>query len=631
MCLTRFTYACLSLVVLLCATTTHSQPGRLVIPFFEQPPVIDGKPDDMLTSVPWREFSYIEKTSEANMLTPVRYKLVYGHSYLYVLIESACDSIVWRDRAYQNGDGFHLVIAKPDTGTSTREFYVLRFSPPDAKRTIPAYKALWYYNVGFTNKALGARTKFVCASGRGKSYFEVLLPWSEIHPYHPSFSDSIGFNLCFVKAVGAKEKNYYFLKNDRYIQSELRPREYLTAAFEKFDVLHDDVTLAQLDRNTVRTGETVHLNAVSYNRTGRELSVNWSVQSADNYPFTGGYHELPVKEGRTAQTFELPVGSLLPGGYKITWRCSDNSEGEMPLTVLPSIIYETEKARLDSVGRKNISEGTIQTMLFRLKDIVEMQSRLKPYETAGDIREAYSSYCDILRSLESGYDVFARKTGIFRRAFRSKLDGTLQPYSVKIPPAFDRTKKYPLLVFLHGSGSDDRGMLSGTPFSENDWIELAPFGRGTSNCFTADHAEIDVKEAIDDAIRNYPIDTTRIVIEGFSMGGYGAYRLFYEYPTLFTGIAVFSGHPNLATHWLGEGYPDFLDAKYLKVFNRVPVFIYHSKNDLNCPFDLTLTLVEMLRSAGARVTFVTTTDGGHGVINNANIPTYYRWLSTVGN
>jgi predicted esterase len=112
------------------------------------------------------------------------------------------------------------------------------------------------------------------------------------------------------------------------------------------------------------------------------------------------------------------------------------------------------------------------------------------------------------------------------------------------------------------------------------------------------------------------------------MGGYGAYRIYHESPGMFKAVVVFSGHPNLATNWLGDGYPDFLNPSYLKTFRNTPVFIYHSKNDLNCPYDLTLELVGKLKNAGAVVEFVTTDEGGHGIIDNDNLPMYFKWLES---
>jgi len=198
---------------------------------------------------------------------------------------------------------------------------------------------------------------------------------------------------------------------------------------------------------------------------------------------------------------------------------------------------------------------------------------------------------------------------------------------MRIPINFDRTKLYPLFVMLHGSGSDDRDMSNDGLLTDSNFIQIAPFGRGTSNCFTTDGAEVDVKEAIDDVIRNYPVDTTKIIIAGFSMGGYGAYRIFYEYPKQFKGIAVFSAHPNLAAKWIGEGYPDFLKLEYLKPFKNIPIFVYHSKNDLNCPYSLTEQLARKLILAGADLTFVTTEEGGHEIMDRSKISMYCEWLN----
>jgi predicted esterase len=116
------------------------------------------------------------------------------------------------------------------------------------------------------------------------------------------------------------------------------------------------------------------------------------------------------------------------------------------------------------------------------------------------------------------------------------------------------------------------------------------------------------------------------------MGGYGAYRIYHEYPGIFKAVVVFSGHPNLATKWLGEGYPDFLNPDFLRTFRNVPVFIFHSKNDLNCPYDLTLELVDKLDNCGAKVEFVTNFKGGHDIIDKEFLPIYYRWLKdTIAN
>lgn len=605
--------------------TSFGQTIEMNIPFFETPLVIDGFPDEGLSALKWQNFS-VAKTNKQNKDFTLRYKMGYNHNYLYLLIETSSDTIIYRDRAYQNGDGFHLVIAKPDSCKPTDEFYVLRFSPGNKSKNLPSRKGVWYYNIDLSSKSLSSATQFACQTSLGKSYFELLLPWSEVYPYHPLFSDSIGINLCFVKAIGDKEKNYYYLKYDEKIQSELSNREYIPVVFEKTKNLTHSYSLARLEKKNIQAGSNLTIKTVSFSQSNTSIAYYFTMRSADNYIYTDLYKEIQLSEGVNINEFVLPVEKLIPGGYKIAWKCSDNSEGEIPFTILPEINFKKEKTALN-VLKNNISQGDYNTLLFMLQNLVKAYAKVKEYETAGDIREDYLTFRNYITELKKGNNLLVNKKGIFRRAFLSKIDSTLQPYSIKIPEKLDRNKKYPLFVMLHGSGSDDQNMLNNS-LTENDFIEIAPFGRGTSNCFTTDSAEVDVREAIDDVIKNYPIDTSKIIIAGFSMGGYGAYRIFYEYPKLFKGIVVFSGHPNLATKWFGEGYPDFLNNKYLKPFKNIPVFIYHSKNDLNCPYDLTQQLVEKLKKTRAKVEFMTI-DGGHDIIDKDNISMYYKWLKNT--
>lgn len=612
--------------IILASSAMHSfgQNSALDIPFLQNLPVIDGLPDESLYRIAWQNFPYSEKSNNSSPDFATRYKMAYSLNCLYLLIESDGDSIIYRDRAYQNGDGFHLVIARPDSGKATDEFYVLRFSPANETKNIPARKGVWYYNVDLSGKQLSAATQFVCKSKGGKSYFELALLWSEVYPYHPLFSESIGINLCFVKAIGEKDKNYYFLKKDKRIQSELSKREYITAKFEPSFKLDKSASLARLEQRNSTAGNNLNVRIISFAKSETTVSFYLSVRSADDYSYTSIYEDKQLSSGINSNTFVLPTEKLLPGGYKIIWKCTDNSEGEIPLSILPALDYEKGKADLDKL-KPEISSGDYNTMLFTLQNLIKDYNKLKPYETAGAIRERLNTYQTTINEIRNNSRYLSEKPGISRRAFLSALDTTLQPYTIKLPANFDPKKKYPLFVMLHGSGSDDQGMLN-NQLTENDFIEIAPYGRGTSNCFTTNGAETDVVEAIEDAIQNYPVNASEIILAGFSMGGYGAYRIYHENPGMFKGVAVFSGHPNLATQWLGEGYPDFLDPSYLKTFRNTPIFIYHSKNDLNCPYSLTLELVEKLTIAGAKVEFVTTTEGGHGIIDKEKLSQYFNWV-----
>jgi dipeptidyl aminopeptidase/acylaminoacyl peptidase len=207
----------------------------------------------------------------------------------------------------------------------------------------------------------------------------------------------------------------------------------------------------------------------------------------------------------------------------------------------------------------------------------------------------------------------------------------LQPYSVRIPEGFDPAKEYPLLVFLHGSDRDDTALANHRSYVSTDhFIVAAPFGRGTTNLYTKDHAQLDIEEAIQDACRHFPIDTGKLVLAGFSMGGYGVLRTHYENPGRFKALAIFSGIPNSANQYFpGEGHPDFLQDAYLEPFKDVPLFVSHGATDRNAPFELAEQVVEGLRRAGAQVEFFVQEGVGHEIPRGEGLHAYHAWLAWV--
>ena len=141
-------------------------------------------------------------------------------------------------------------------------------------------------------------------------------------------------------------------------------------------------------------------------------------------------------------------------------------------------------------------------------------------------------------------------------------------------------------------------------------------------------SQTDIEESVQDVIKNYPVDTAKIILSGFSMGGYGVYRTYYENPLQYTALAVFSGHPSLPSIWLGEGYPDFLNEKYIQVFNGIKIFIFHCTQDRNCPYELTVRLVEELKNSGADVEFITEATG-HSSPSAESRKKFLEWLRRI--
>ncbi len=132
------------------------------------------------------------------------------------------------------------------------------------------------------------------------------------------------------------------------------------------------------------------------------------------------------------------------------------------------------------------------------------------------------------------------------RGYRSKVDGSVQPYAVIVPTAGkggdDRLR---LDVVLHGR---DARITEVRFFDAHDGkpapagstgLVLHVFGRG-NNAYRWS-GEADVYEAIDAVKRNYRVDERRIVLRGFSMGGAGAWHLGLHDPSRWSSVEAGAG------------------------------------------------------------------------------------------
>lgn len=136
----------------------------------------------------------------------------------------------------------------------------------------------------------------------------------------------------------------------------------------------------------------------------------------------------------------------------------------------------------------------------------------------------------------------------------SDVDDTEQPYALYLPPRFDAAKRYPMVISLHGAGSNHRLNLrrvfgKSNADGENDveasryfpewndveYIVASPYARGTMGYQGV--AEQDVLDVLADVRRRFPIDDNRVYLTGLSMGGGGTLWLGLTRPDVWAAIA----------------------------------------------------------------------------------------------
>lgn len=149
--------------------------------------------------------------------------------------------------------------------------------------------------------------------------------------------------------------------------------------------------------------------------------------------------------------------------------------------------------------------------------------------------------------------------------FTSKVLGQEVSYLVYLPTGYEEGQtRYPVIYWLHGMGSNERGgatvYLPHATAAMKEGV-LPPciivFVNGMGRSFYCDSTDqkipmesVIIKELIPHVDQTYRTLATREgrVIEGFSMGGYGAAHLGFKYPELFGTVVINSGallDPNL--------------------------------------------------------------------------------------
>lgn len=605
------------------------------IDFLEYAPMIDGILDENLKQLPLRRFNYVRFHAEETFATvPLHYKLAYGTEFFYVYVEVDHHQIFFNDRAFQNGDGFQVLIAKPQPNNErTDEFYVIACSAVNQKNLEWTKRIIFVNNIYNLFVPLSENAKMEHHDRGEKFSFELLLPWKDIPPFHPWLSDDIGFNLKFVKAFRDQPTSDYYVYPDRDMAQENKKPLYCHLKFAEPEIENDIQHFIQLGRNHIYEGDEFGIHIITLASEKVRQTVNVSVYSNENDLILNTSTSFYTQPGLNRTYSNLDEVSSLPTGHcTIQWETAAGTlKGEDQLTIFNTFHSDEITLQLRN-SRHRIAKGSYETLFYSIERAHEFLTSLRPYESAPNTRGRIEQLVQNINQASSGIDVIAASTGFLRRAFQSKIDSTYQPYSVRIPEHIDRSRKYPLLVFLHGSGSDETDLFGFSFLNNGECIEVGPFARGRSNFYCTDNAQEDIAEAIDAVIENYPVDTDNIILTGFSMGGYGVYRTFYETPQRFKALAVFSGLPYYSTNteeYPDNIYPNFLNGEKAKIFENTPLFIFHGEQDKNCPISRTEKLVNLFKDNGVHVTYVTEKEKGHQRPDSQTIRKYREWLDQV--
>lgn len=194
----------------------------------------------------------------------------------------------------------------------------------------------------------------------------------------------------------------------------------------------------------------------------------------------------------------------------------------------------------------------------------------------------------------------------------------LYDYLTYLPDGYDAdpAKKWPLILFLHGSGergSDVRKVAdTGLP-------QLIAQGQKfpaiiiSPQCPANDwwNAQ-ELSDLLDTVVAKYRVDTDRISVTGLSMGGFGTWDLALAEPERFSAIAPVCGGG------------DTLDAARLA---KLPVWAFHGGQDAIVSTSMSVEMVKAIEAAGGKPHLTIYPKGPHWIWMDAyKTPALYDWL-----
>lgn len=195
-------------------------------------------------------------------------------------------------------------------------------------------------------------------------------------------------------------------------------------------------------------------------------------------------------------------------------------------------------------------------------------------------------------------------------------------YLVHVPKLkkADPQAKFPLILFLHGSG--ERGndlqllkkhgppkMLKEYPKWEfaDQLIVVSP------QCPVGENWNpLLLRDLLDEVSAKYPVDPDRVYLTGLSMGGFGTWELAQWFPERFAAVAPVCG----------GGDPG--DVARLK---EIPTWIFHGGRDPAVAIECAYEMVQAMRDVHARVRFTVYPECGHFAwVPTYDDPRFYQWL-----
>ncbi|MBK6496241.1 MAG: prolyl oligopeptidase family serine peptidase [Gemmatimonadetes bacterium] len=218
-------------------------------------------------------------------------------------------------------------------------------------------------------------------------------------------------------------------------------------------------------------------------------------------------------------------------------------------------------------------------------------------------------------------------------------------YQVFVPADYTSSRRWPVVLFLHGGGEQGNdgliqtevGLGSAIRRDAERWSAIVVFPQVRDGRPWNGQDAAWALKALEQTQREFATDPFRVYLTGMSRGGAGAYYLAYRHPTLFAAILVVCGRVRLAANRDGQPARDTdpvipvadgdpFEALAAKLKN-VPLWVFHGDADAVVPVEESRRATAALRKAGSPVIYTELAGVGHNAWDSAyRNPEVVQWL-----
>lgn len=204
--------------------------------------------------------------------------------------------------------------------------------------------------------------------------------------------------------------------------------------------------------------------------------------------------------------------------------------------------------------------------------------------------------------------------------------GLRLPYRFYLPPGYDSSRRYPLIVQLHGSSEppiDESTFATYFPAqfyshtshgrqNADPAIVLYPTRRRGDGSWTDSYVKL-IADCLDEWIGKESIDTNRVYLIGTSEGVHAAWDLLGQRPALVAAAGLAAG-------WKGTAPPSNL--------MQIPTWVWQAADDADVSVSNSRALVRALRLASGQPIYTEFQTGGHvgGMGAGLLSPSIHHWL-----